>query len=592
MLGKLPNARSPPIVTPPIIVSIEECRSAQQQVWILTLNKEVLLSSSVEGAAALVASTSGGDDIDGDDDDDCCCKDDIQLWRDCLQMGCNRLVVRVWKGGCTWWNLNRNSSPRSLAEQELMGYRWSHQALLRRDDDGDSGVIIPRVLYSQISSSIHPDTTNSVDSEEDIMKYLPWAIVEYVGPHSLYYTNKRYDSTWVESMVKMRHEFGFDEPHPRWGRVPESQALGYAAQVLDQFILPLHVLLGSSHPHATNNNKESLLSAHTTMSSSGSYHTYESMIKIYQQAYQDLMKALVAAHYEQQQEQQQQPDAVMSILHPQDSQRWDQVLALIQNAVYNVLPSNVAQKMIPILQSPFPSTVLVHLDLQPQNLLLASNGSNNGDEDDHGGDDPLSLKVSSVLDWEDAAIADPRFELLLLGRKVCASRDQAEQIWKRYAEAVCSAVGTNKSSTSDDDDLWLPPVTRLGPLAPWLQLETIHSLLTMLLQSMDLLNGGRNPWETSKDLWGKIEREMARWQLLLVSTSSTTTTNDEQDNTIAEESTTNYCSTPTKSHQHKAAAEEDLYLADLGIHPAKCYRSSMPPTTTQASRNSPIEHKI
>lgn len=27
---------------------------------------------------------------------------------------------------------------------------------------------------------------------------------------------------------------------------------------------------------------------------------------------------------------------------------------------------------------------------------------------------------------------------------------------------------------------------------------------------MDLLGGGRSPWETKPDLWGKIEREFSR----------------------------------------------------------------------------------
>jgi hypothetical protein len=32
----------------------------------------------------------------------------------------------------------------------------------------------------------------------------------------------------------------------------------------------------------------------------------------------------------------------------------------------------------------------------------------------------------------------------------------------------------------------------------------------LLLQSMDLLGGGRSPWETKPDLWGKIQREFCR----------------------------------------------------------------------------------
>jgi hypothetical protein len=94
------------------------------------------------------------------------------------------------------------------------------------------------------------------------------------------------------------------------------------------------------------------------------------------------------------------------------------------------------------------------------------------------------------LDWEEAAFADPRFELLLLCRKVCANRSQADEVWKVYREEL--------------------PQPNLGSVEPWLKLETVHSLTTLLLQSMDLLGGGRNPWETKPDLWGKIQREFYR----------------------------------------------------------------------------------
>ena len=41
-------------------------------------------------------------------------------------------------------------------------------------------------------------------------------------------------------MVKVRHEFGFDEPHPRHGRVCVEESLEYAVHVLNVLVLPLH----------------------------------------------------------------------------------------------------------------------------------------------------------------------------------------------------------------------------------------------------------------------------------------------------------------------------------------------------------------
>jgi len=123
--------------------------------------------------------------------------------------------------------------------------------------------------------------------------------------------------------------------------------------------------------------------------------------------------------------------------------------------------------------------VLVHMDCQPQNLICYRSSSG-------------TIAISTVLDWEEAAYADPRFELLLLGRKVCANREQAEVVWQAY-------------------ELDVQP---LGPIEPWLRLETVHSITTLILQWMDLLAGGRKPWETKPDLWGKIEREVDRLILL------------------------------------------------------------------------------
>jgi thiamine kinase-like enzyme len=90
--------------------------------------------------------------------------------------------------------------------------------------------------------------------------------------------------------------------------------------------------------------------------------------------------------------------------------------------------------------SSFLPPVLVHMDCQPQNLLFAR------------AKDKRRPLIVSVLDWEEAAFADPRFELLLICRKVCANRSQADQVWKTYREEL--------------------PQPNLGPIEPWLKLET------------------------------------------------------------------------------------------------------------------------
>ena len=110
------------------------------------------------------------------------------------------------------------------------------------------------------------------------------------------------------------------------------------------------------------------------------------------------------------------------------------------------------------------------------------------------------------MDWEEACYADPRFELLLVCRKVLANtnREQSEKLWQSYSRYV-QRLGRLISSKTKKGIHW-----NVGPLEQWLKLETTHSLLVSLLQAMDLLGSGRSPWETKPDLWGKIDRERQR----------------------------------------------------------------------------------
>jgi hypothetical protein len=158
--------------------------------------------------------------------------------------------------------------------------------------------------------------------------------------------------------------------------------------------------------------------------------------------------------------------------------------------------------------------VLVHMDLQPQNLIFRRNARTDERAIDDDTPDSDSATIFSVLDWEDTAWADPRFELLLLCRKVCANRQQAERIWSEYDTAMIITEEEEVESSNSNCRVHhheKQNVHSLGPIDPWLQLETVHSVTTILLQSMDLLNGGRNPWETKNDLWGKLQREFVRW---------------------------------------------------------------------------------
>jgi len=340
-----------------------------------------------------------------------------EKWMEALETGNHHVVVRCWKGASRWWNLNNHHSDgvQVLALAEIAGYRVAHTAL-----HGNT-LQIPQVIFASFEDEF------------------PWAIFTYVGPKSLCFTQiMEHDNYWFEGMVKVRLEFGFEEPHPRWGRVPSEEVLNYANEVLRTVTMPLHRFI---------NDKRGLLDW-SYLGNEGKGITYQDMTLLYRTALTRIMEntqddTKVAAH----------------------------IRALSQCIEHLHLES--------IKVHPLPP-VLCHMDCQPQNLICYK-------ERDCG------PKILAILDWEEAAYADPRFELLLLARKVCANRKQADAIWVTYHDEF----GVD-----------------LGDIEPWLKLETVHSLTTLVMQSMNLLGGGRNGWENKPDLDQKIQREFARLFLL------------------------------------------------------------------------------
>ena len=400
-------------------LKVGDLKSAQQKVWLLENVKAATLESLP------------------------------QAWQTALETGNNRLVVRQWKASSCWWNLNRNQSVDEdafqarvlLARSEVAGYRISRTALPK--------INIPDILYFS-----HDDFDKKSNIQQNISEN-PWAILAYVGHDSaLFDAEWKPDHSWMEGMVKNRFEFGFDEPHPRWGRVPDNECVDYTKSVLRQVTLPLHRHISDNQSFLAV--ELNVLRAPTSQIGPG--FTYSTMVNIYQNEQRQMKQAMVADSHD--------PKIAAA-------------LDLLEGAIDELM------KQKPYLTEPLQPLVLCHMDCQPQNLLFAQAAGHK----EEGSSKPLP-RISSVLDWEEAALADPRFELLLLCRKVCANREQAEEIWKTYAQEC--------------------PQPAIGPLQPWLALETVHSITSLLLQSMNLLGGGRSPWESKPDLHGKIQREIRR----------------------------------------------------------------------------------
>jgi hypothetical protein len=377
------------------IDAIQEAKSAQQSVWIIHV-KEVLESGPLHIHMA-------------------------ETWQKALTRGRNHLVIRQWKAGARWWNLHQAKNVLELARAELSGYEQASKIF----NTEDSLLRIPLILHQEL----YPEIT--------------WAVLEYVGPESAMFDDKHcvYDDSKIQQMIRIRFEFGFDEPHPRWGRLPPTDecCLSYALMLIDQVILPIH-----------QQQQGQGIQIMEMAADRADIFQYSSMISTYEKALMDIQKSLA------------QQSTEMS----EKFARWISTLA---QAIERL-------KLFSRSISPLPA-VLVHMDLQPQNLLMGKIAKSK------------QLVVRSVLDWEDCALADPRFDLLMICRKVVANKTQAMAIWKHYE------VKTHRN---------------LGPIEVWLQLETTHSITTLLSQKMNLLGGGRNPWETETDLWGKLERESQR----------------------------------------------------------------------------------
>lgn len=320
------------------------------------------------------------------------------------------------------------------------------------------------------------------------------------------------DECFARDMVKIRHEFGFDEPHPRHGRVPIELSLTYAINILNSFILPMHsaffLASNKSNNSSTNGNdcwihedeeiKKDLRSTswHITClkghknenditgtniaeDTSTRPCRYQDMILVYDDAILKL------------------EEKIQHTTNGSDAELTDAISTLRQclTTLNDEAISRYGDSLILSECSNNVPAVICHMDLQPQNMMLLK--MRYAINDNLLSKSKISCfavpQVASVLDWEEACYADPRFELLLICRKVVANRKQADCIWDHYSKVMKQRFNID-----------------IGPLEPWLKLETIHSLLTLLMQSMNLLGGGRSPWEQKPDLKGKIEREFLR----------------------------------------------------------------------------------
>jgi len=429
------------------VKNAESIKSAQQQVFILTLVR-VAQNNSKDLLQEIEPSGVGN----------------------CLIDACNRsngrLVLRIWQGGARWWNLNSNGKDSCLllANAEVAGYRLARKLfhLYYKSYHKGHSRDFPRICIPEVLLFEREGGGSNNNN--------PWAVFSYVKDmhvisEGTVLQNWQVCDEFIHDMVKVRKEFGFDEPHPRHGRVCVEHALEYAAHLLEDAIIPTHTIffdIENENNAANESLREEIRDLNTNnFRRSGIAISYLDMVKLYQEKICQII-------------------ADRSSDCQNQSDRMGVFITTIEGFIEKLVSEAKTVDAFPL------PSVLCHLDLQPQNMILCK--SNNITS-------TTVPRVVSILDWEESCYADPRFELLLVCRKVVANRKQADALWDSYSKYLNHRFHL-----------------KVGPIDPWLRLESVHSLLGFCMQGMGLLEGGRNPWEEKSDLLNKIHREMQRLQ--------------------------------------------------------------------------------
>ncbi len=458
-----------------------------------------------------------------------------------LQSGGGKIILRIWSNGARWWNLNMKhilfQDDREidkdqeqlilrdhLATAEVAGYRVAKKAIgyynmKRKHDDKhqccpsettysllETKLCIPEVIYFNLEENPHCTSQ-------------PWALFSYVGEGSSHIESERnwtVCNAFINDMVKIRHEFGFDEPHPRHGRVNVKQALEYAFHVLDSVIIPIHFAFFDEFYSKNDRKKEqndhfksdllqsdgrgltwdgyldSIRSIEGIPSDKEETRScsYDDIVELHRKIIANLKSQVYCARGDGNHD---KDDTKESDNHDIDS-KYDILIDVISECIDTL--QDESNNFSGIKEMP---SVLCHIDLQPQNMILCKNNFQNDSDDD----DSIPT-IFSVLDWEESCYADPRLELLLLCRKVVANRYQADALWERYELIMREYFGEKIWQYRDCQR----NESIIGSIEPWLKLETVHSVITMTIQGMNL--GGRNPWEEKPDLFDKISRELER----------------------------------------------------------------------------------
>ena len=469
------------------ITHVERLKSAQQHVLLLSVTLPRLMFKS-------------------DDDNYSTRRDVLHSLYKAVKDGNGKIILRIWENGARWWNLNLKrlfhhnnvdtfncdsvTLCNDLANAEVPGYKVAKRAIEYYNNRCkekiswvETNLYIPNVIYFHESGSI---LTSSLSNR----LHSPWALFSYVGEDSNYTNRNDRNSCrkykicddFIHNMVKNRHEFGFDEPHPRHGRVNTDQALDYALVVLDTIIFPVHTAFYDCYfRNSLNNNNESEtqmgpINEHPLLQQDGNNLVMINYIDIEKESNYSSNKNLCQSKGCQYLDMVKMYQNIVSYLNEEVSDSQEFKLPLEHkklnkdrkshqvNALLRTLDQCISSLLLEFTQLDVTMkyklpAVLCHLDLQPQNMILYHKNTISTDNG-------VLPNILSVLDWEESCYADPRFELLLLCRKVVATREQADTLWNIYEQVIQERFEDFSMTYRVKDSI-------LGPIDPWLKLKTV-----------------------------------------------------------------------------------------------------------------------
>ncbi|GMI45001.1 hypothetical protein TrCOL_g9319 [Triparma columacea] len=362
-------------------------------------------------------------------------------------------VLRVYVGASSWWNLYLDSCPSDLLPPaEISTSEHLCYTLTQK-------------YYDQAPPSFGPRSPSMRTFQPSVLgSSSNWLSLSYV-PH-----------TPFPHMIPDRVEFGFLEPHPRHGRLEPRDCLGYCCMVLEGYFYRVCKGAwkegggkGEVNPRDVVGRVEKVMKEVEGRGVGGG--RAEEVKRMASELGRDYFAGV---------------------------EEWRGGGEEGAND-----GGERSEKTVPYLPP-----VVVHCDLQPQNLCLGTAQDVGGErregtwtrrEDNDTTTTTTTYFIEGVVDYEEARFADPRFELMFMCRRVCCDLEQASIVWGMFSEF-------------SKGEGW-----EVGGLEGWMKLECLVTLAGCVVRGSGMgeewikKEGRGEGRQDQEEEWRKYEREIERW---------------------------------------------------------------------------------